>query len=343
MRIINIMFGKGLGGLEQVSVDYHNALASQNHDVLTILRKGAKIVPPEQFKDQFLNMSLFLFPNLITGKLQKIISDFQPDALLLHGNRPLKYLGHQKSFATPRIFIAHNYRAKPNVQNMTGVIAVSSPVRDHIISTGFPADQVHVVNNMTDMQVVERPEMDETCPRLGMLARLHPVKGVDLFLEALGQLKKEGINFKARIAGDGPELQNLQTLAKRLNILDDIDFPGWVNNKAEFFKSIDILVAPSRSEAFPVLIVEALSAGIPLIVSDLKGPCSVLTDKEHALIVPTEDPSAITKSLKCLIQNASLRQQMIENQRDQAQQFTIEAVTKRLCKSIKKIIGSNTN
>ena len=336
------MLGKGLGGLEQVAIDYHKILTLKGHETYTVLRTGTKVQPEQPAKDRYLFTSLPFIPLLANRRLEKLINKIQPDAVLLHGNRPLKHLGRSKSVPYKRIFVAHNYRTKPGVHTMDGVIAVSAPVKNHIADFGYPDHQIHVVNNMTDMTKVERPLMDEQCPTLGMLTRLHPIKGVDIFLHALHHLKQEGQSFKALIAGDGPQASHFIDLATQLGLQNLVQFPGWVDQKAEFFKSIDILAMPSRSEAFPVLVVEALSAGIPLIISDLKGPCSVLTQDKEALIVPLEDPKALADAMKRMVSDPALRALMLEAQAKLANNFTPEAVGTKLTRAIANICQTSS-
>ena len=342
MHHLNIMLGKGLGGLEQVAIDYQTALSANGVAITTLLRQGAQISPPAGQEQAYQHLAVSPIPWLTQRRFNAIIKDLQPTTLLLHGNRPLKLFG-KKQFNMPktnpckRIFIAHNYRTKPLVHNMDGVIAVSSPVKDHIANQGYPAHKIHVVNNMTKMQKVTRQPMRENTPVIGMLTRLHPVKGVDLFIKVLHQLHQDGQNFKAKIAGDGPERNTLENLVSTYGLQEKIEFLGWVNDKANFFSAVDILAAPSRSEAFPVTIVEAVSAGIPLVLSDLKGPCSVLTQGKDALIVPVENSTALENALKQLINSPELRQSMLTAQEQLAINFTEQNVAQKLQTAIQNI------
>lgn len=331
------MLGKQRGGLEQIALEYHHALKSKGHSVKTILRRGAQVAPRPDMDHSYVNLSYW--PDLTRRRLMKHIVEFNADIVILHGNRPMKYLGQEKSFPARRIFVAHNFRAKKHIFNVDAVIAVSAPVRDSIVSIGFPSSQAYTVNNMTDMKPITPKSFDQACPVYGMLARLHPVKGTDLFLRALAELKNQGHNFRARIGGDGPEKNALKKLAADLGLTQQIEFLGWVEDKTAFFQSIDILAAPSRSEAFPVLVIEALAAGIPLIVSDLPGPCSVLTANNEALIVPPEDPQALAAALRRLAENGELRRHMVDCQHKTAVNFTPEAIAGRLSETVSSVMS----
>ena len=340
MQYLNIMLGKGLGGLEQVAIDYQTALSAEDVKITTLLRKGAQITPPSGQEQAYHHLALSPLPWISRKRFHRFFERQKPTALLLHGNKPLKLLGGAQSSPIKRIFIAHNYRTKAGIHNMDGVIAVSSPVRDHIIKEGVPAEKVHVVNNMTKIQKVPRPPFQETAPIIGMLTRLHPVKGVDILIDALYKLHQEGQNFTAKIAGEGPERANLEALVKSYGIEDKVTFIGWINDKETFLSSIDILAAPSRSEAFPVTIVESISAGVPLVLSDLKGPCSVLTPGQEALITPVDDSNALKEALKRLITNPDLRRTMLNAQAKLALNFTEKNIAGKLKKALTAICQS---
>lgn len=338
MRILNMMFGKGLGGLEQVALDYHRAIKTHGHTVKTLLRSGAKLPPPGKKNIDHAHVNLSFLKPLSLLRLNREIKSFQPDLMILHGNRPMEYFGPQKTHPVKRVFVAHNYRAKKTIHNMDGIIAVSSPVCDHVVSLGYPANNAYVINNMTDIEPITPHKMDEGNPIFGMLTRLHPVKGVDIFIDALALLKSQGLTFSAKIAGDGPEKEALIAQAKELGLENEIEFIGWIENKSEFLESIDILAIPSRSEAFPVVVVEALSAGIPFIISDLKGPCSVLTEADEALIIPPENKNALADAMKRLSSETNLRQHMLQCQHQKSVNFTFETVSEKLTKTLQTII-----
>lgn len=339
MKIINIMLGKQRGGLEQIALEYHHALKSKGHSVKTILRRGAQVAPRPDMDHSYVNLSYW--PDLTRRRLMKHIVEFNADLVILHGNRPMKYLAQEKSFPARRIFVAHNFRAKKQIFNVDAVFAVSAPVRDHFISIGYPENRTFIVHNTTNIQPITPLNCDPAQPVYGTLARLHKVKGVDLFIHALGQLKREGHNFKARIAGDGPERKSLEKLAADLNLTSQVEFTGWVDDKTAYFQSINILAAPSRCEAFGITLIEAMAAGIPLITTDLPGPRSILTNGDDALIVQKNNPTALATAMLNLSANSNLREHMLKCQRSKAKNFTTTAVSDKLSEFVTAVTNQS--
>lgn len=133
--------------------------------------------------------------------------------------------------------------------------------------------------------------------RVGYLGRLDPKKNVDLLIEAVGRLG-EGISL--RVAGRGePAFEDaLHRRAGRL-CPEQVDFVGWLAEpqKGAFFASIDVLVMPSKYECFGVAAIEALAAGVPLIVGNRVGAAGIVREGQAGVVVePTTE--AIVQALR---------------------------------------------
>lgn len=129
---------------------------------------------------------------------------------------------------------------------------------------------------------------------VGWVARMIPVKGADLFLDALDRLG----DFDGEIVliGDGPSRAALERRASRLSIRDRVHFLGGREHAARYFRAFDLFVMSSRSEGMPIAIFEAVSAGIP-IVSTAVGGIPEMLRSDEALLVPSEDAAALADAL----------------------------------------------
>lgn len=107
--------------------------------------------------------------------------------------------------------------------------------------------------------------------RLGVAARLFPVKGLPLVLHAIKILNARSADFELHIAGGGPEFDRLQRVAQDLNITSHCYFRGAVEDMQSFYQHIDCLVHPPLTEAFGLVAIEAAAQGCPVIAAAVDG------------------------------------------------------------------------
>lgn len=140
--------------------------------------------------------------------------------------------------------------------------------------------------------------------RIGSLGRLHMVKGYDVLIDALAQLKAASfappVSFEVMIAGDGLEHRQLQAQADQAG-LTNIHFIGYVDKPRDFLSSLHVYVQPSRSEGFCIGAHEAMTAGLPVIASAVgELPWSIEQGRTGAL-VPPNDPAMLAQALRDML------------------------------------------
>ena len=147
---------------------------------------------------------------------------------------------------------------------------------------------------------------------IGYVGRLAPEKGVDLLLEALGDLPD---SVSLRIVGDGPAREALLALARQLGVTHRVHFTGGVAPEAlgGELARMDTLVLPSRTtpiwkEQFGRVLIEAMASGLPIVGSDSGAIPEVVGDA--GLIVPEGDPKALAKTLSQLVNDPGLRERL---------------------------------
>jgi glycosyltransferase involved in cell wall biosynthesis len=123
-------------------------------------------------------------------------------------------------------------------------------------------------------------------PRLGVVGRLSREKGVDIFLHACARLLQTGRTFSAAIVGEGNDRASLEVLASRLDLGDRVRFLGVVNAMPLLYQELDLLVIPSRSEGLPNVLLEALSADLPVVATAVGAIPDVLQDPLAGRVVP---------------------------------------------------------
>ena len=126
--------------------------------------------------------------------------------------------------------------------------------------------------------------------KLGVAARLRPVKGIALVLHTVKVLATEGRDVELEIAGTGPELERLQALARSLGMEGRVRFLGAVRNMEGFYRSIDCLVHPPLTEAFGLVAIEAAAQGCPVVASAIDGLPEAVADGISGYTVPPSQP-----------------------------------------------------
>ena len=145
--------------------------------------------------------------------------------------------------------------------------------------------------------------------RLLSVARLSVrEKGQDILLQALGPLRD--LNWRLTLAGDGPDRSHLEQQATDLGIRDKTVFCGETSTAQvrQLLATHDVFVLASRSEGLPLSLLEAMAARRPCIATDVGSIQEVLIHEESGLLVPPEDPDALTQAIKRMIEDISLRQ-----------------------------------
>lgn len=160
---------------------------------------------------------------------------------------------------------------------------------------------------------------------LGTIKKLDYIYGIDLLIKAFALLVNNNKNTELRlvIAGTGNEIANLKKLAEQKGVSDLVDFPGRISQKkvVEYLHCFDVFVALSRSESFGVAVIEAMSCGTPVVVSDAGGLPEVVEDNVSGIVVPIEDIEKAAAALQRLITDKSLRQMLSMNGRKRVKEL----------------------
>jgi glycosyltransferase involved in cell wall biosynthesis len=139
-------------------------------------------------------------------------------------------------------------------------------------------------------------------PTIGVLARLEEQKGLDVMLRALVQLP----GVVLQVAGEGSQEQSLRGLAADLGVAARTVFRGQLA-PGDLLADVDLLAVPSRHEALPLVVLEAMRAGVPLVASAVGGIPDVIEDGATGLLVPPEQPDALARACRRLLDDEDER------------------------------------
>ncbi|GGE56168.1 glycosyl transferase [Pullulanibacillus camelliae] len=131
------------------------------------------------------------------------------------------------------------------------------------------------------------------------VGRLHPVKGHCYLLKALHEIIEEAgkTNIKCVIVGDGGEEASLKQLAQELHIEKHVLFVGKQKDVQPFYSLADVKILPSLSESFPLVVLEAAKAHVPVIATDVGGVNELITDRSLGWVVPPKHEKALVQAI----------------------------------------------
>lgn len=167
-------------------------------------------------------------------------------------------------------------------------------------------------------------ESDASAPFFLTVGRLVWDKAHDVLLEAFALLGDEMGEWRLSVVGDGRMRDELKSQAAGLGIGSRIDWHGIVNDPHVLYSSAGVFAMPSRVEGTPNALLEAMSCGLPVIVSDgAPGPLELVSDDETGLVVPVDDPKALAAALRRLANDQALRTRLGAAARERVTEYDL--------------------
>lgn len=248
--------------------------------------------------------------------IDEVCRRYRPSIVHTHGYRPdVLDGGVARRLGVPTVTTVHGFtggglrnRFYERVQRRAfrrfdAVVAVSRPLAQSLVTGGLRSDQIHLVPNAYAMSAhtLERKtarqklSLPEDLFVLGWVGRLSQEKGADVFVDAVARLAD--IPLAASVFGDGPERPRLRARASALGIQGRVTWHGVVSDAALLFRAFDVLVLSSRTEGCPIVLLEAMAAGVPIVAANVGGVPDLLSPAE-AHLVPPEDPVALAEAIR---------------------------------------------
>jgi colanic acid/amylovoran biosynthesis glycosyltransferase len=161
------------------------------------------------------------------------------------------------------------------------------------------------------------------------VGRLAPAKGLPVLLDAIAQL--DGVMLT--IAGDGPEREFLQNQVRSLDIVDRVTFLGYQSQQEvrALLKRVDAFAMTSFVEGVPVVLMEAMAAGVPVVATYISGIPELVHDGRNGFLVAPSDATATASAIRRLLEDADLRDQFAKAGRKTIEQeFDLQAESRWL-------------
>lgn len=172
------------------------------------------------------------------------------------------------------------------------------------------------------------------------LGKLMEMKGTTVLLDAAEKLAQRGHSYKLLVGGTG-DVNAFVADIERRGLSDRVTYLGWVagEKKTHFLAQADVFVLPSRSEGFPVSIVEAMAFGAAIVSTNIPGVVDAITHEREGLLVPPDDANALADALSVLIEAPALRGQLAAAARERfLRHFTIQHTVAGLVQVYNKVM-----
>lgn len=191
-------------------------------------------------------------------------------------------------------------------------ICVSNAVRDSLVRNyRFPKKKtITIYNGISVSKFAPDENVGSTVRvRLGVkpeefllvcAARLSEQKGVDILLDAIARVLRDGVQCKCVIVGDGPLRTQLSEQSQKLGLSGQVCFEGFREDVLPYLQSANAFILTSRFEGLPLSILEAMACGLPCIVTDVGGSAEAVTDKVNGLVVSPESVDAVASAISFL-------------------------------------------
>jgi glycosyltransferase involved in cell wall biosynthesis len=189
------------------------------------------------------------------------------------------------------------------VRGADQLITVSPSLRDYMIRRGIPASKItYVPNGVPHSNFVPERHAPTDAWTLGAVALFRPRKGIEVLLEALAMLRSRNVNVRLRAVGDFETeayKSEVTALVNRLGIADAIDWIGFTRTVDRELAKMNLLVLPSLfGEGLPMVVLEAMAAGLPVIASHVEGVPEAVIHRETGLLVEPGSVSQLAAAIE---------------------------------------------
>jgi len=133
---------------------------------------------------------------------------------------------------------------------------------------------------------------------IGTIANYYKTKGLDILIQALAKKRNALQNVSCLLIGEGPERTKLTQLIAANHLDNLVYLTGSVPEAARFLPAFDLFVLPSRKEGLPYSLLEATTAGVPVVATAVGGVPTIVTDKKTGLLVPPENSPALADAIE---------------------------------------------
>jgi glycosyltransferase involved in cell wall biosynthesis len=354
-----------VGGAQVHVLVLSKSLIEAGHDI-TVLVGGdgpfIELLRQLQIKYQILpNLKRSIHPYYDGMALMEIIGalkEIQPDLLATHSSKA-GWLGRlaAKILSIPTVFTAHGWAFTDGVSPIqrriyTWAERLAAPLAQKIITVSeydkvialknkvtFADKLVTIHNGVPDYEPFLRANQKTDRPKIVMVARFEAPKDHITLLNNLASLRN--MNWSVDLVGDGPLKEKAEEVSRTLGLTDRVRFWGARQDVPQILAQAQIFVLISNYEGFPLSILEAMRAGLPVIASEVGGVSEAVIDGVTGYLIPRGDSRKLQQCLAKLIESAELRISMGSKGRERYERyFTVSQMVERTIDVYESVIST---
>lgn len=354
MKIFHITYGLKTGGIETMLVNIANEQVAMGHHVVLVVINDLIDVDLSARIDSrvdvhYLRRKVGSKNPWVIFKINYILKKSNPDIIHMHYDSISRYIlmpGFKKRMCVTMHTMCET-ESSERLDRAGRIFAISDMVKENIMkSKGLESTTVY--NGIHIEKFVPKDDFSKNGVfRIVQVGRLaHEIKGQDILIQALSMLVKQGVrNVSVTFVGEGQSEEYLRKLAADEGVSDCVEFLG---NKPQAFiydhiKDFDLFVQPSRYEGFGLTVAEAMSAQVPVLVSDNQGPMEVIDYGRLGYFFKSGDVADCAAKISELV-SKPVDMNMVSSAHKYAEEhFSIYQTVRSYQKYYEEIISSSNN
>lgn len=221
---------------------------------------------------------------------------------------------------------------KWSLKGPSQIVTVCEPFKRQLVSRGVPASRIMVLHNSISVLWLDERQMSRDGPSTAQkiintvvpnervvlaVGRLSAEKAFGDLIMAMDHLRRQRPDLLVHllILGDGPEKGKIEKFVRHLKLQDRISLPGHVHDVRPYYRRADVVAISSVSEGSPNVLLEAMSAGVPVVATAVGGIPELVAHNETALLVERHNPEALASAINLLLSNPDLAKTLASNAR----------------------------
>lgn len=315
IRILHVIAARPHGGTETAFLNTVLALSDAGV-TQQIVARTASPARERAFADRHIGITLATFDRLIrwptNNTIVRLNNNFRPHIVQYWLARAASFALRADDQSLPVNVGWHGgFHKIKNFARCNYHIALTDDIHQHLVDHGVGAQTITRIDGFADLSKdrIDRSTLEtpEDAPVLLTLARLHWTKGLDVALESMAFLPQAYL----WIAGEGPVVGELKTLAAEMGLESRIRYLGWREDYNAVINAADICLVPSRQEIGTSVAIDAWAAGKPLIVAEPAVSAVHIAHEQNALVVTADDVDGLANAVKRVLADPALAAKLV--------------------------------
>lgn len=342
MKIVHVVYSLEMGGAEVLVAQLCHLQRAHGHDVSVIAYSNLGTLGEKLLREGISVLVLGEAPLPRTlGRFLKEFRRMRPDVVHCHNPAPTlqaaipaKLAGVRSVITTRHSLVAPPYnRGEEIAFNITArfcdwIVGICDATCENLRHTpGARRDRIVRVYNGVDPLIPLATDTPERRPGITLLfvGRLAPIKNLSQLIRATARATTQVPDLHLWIVGDGSERSSLESQVEKLGIENHVTFWGERLDVAGFFSAADVFCMSSTSEGLPMSLLQAMSIGLPAVVTDVGGMAEVVRNAHAGLTAPVGDADQMAQAIIQLASEPAQRSLFRDNARTAYREnFTLE-------------------